>query len=318
MMRITRDTRYCPTDAKGAVIALGNFDGVHIGHRAIIRRAVELAKELGTHAAVMTFEPHPREFFAPDAPRLRMYSLQQKLELLEDAGIEHVFLMRFNQALASTSASDFVEQILHRQLGARHVVTGYNFAFGKGRAGNTDMLASVAAQLGFGFTACQPVMLDGKAVSSSAIRALLAEGELEEANRMLGMHYHLCGRVRSGAARGRTIGYPTANIALDRFFKPKLGVYAVQARLPGSEWHHGIANIGIKPTFNLTTPMLEVHLFDFDQMIYGQKLEVALNAFLRPEIRFASVEALLEQIRSDVEHAKQYPIVPLPEKRISI
>jgi riboflavin kinase/FMN adenylyltransferase len=306
MMRIIRDTRYCPPDARGAVIALGNFDGVHIGHRAIIRRAVELAKQLGTHAAVMTFEPHPREFFAPDAPRLRMYSLRQKLSLLEEAGIKQVFLMRFNQALASTSASDFVEQILHRQLGARHVVTGYNFAFGKGRAGNTDMLAAHAKQHGFGFTACDPVTLDGNTVSSSAIRALLDAGNLTEATRMLGAPYRLHGRVRSGAARGRTIGYPTANIALDRLFKPKLGVYAVQARLPGGEWHHGIANIGVKPTFNLTTPMLEVHLFDFNQMIYGQKLEVMLNAFIRPEIRFASVDALLEQIRSDVEQAKRY------------
>ncbi len=306
MLRIIRDHQHCPASAQGAVIALGNFDGVHAGHRSIINQAKDIAQTIGAPAAVMTFEPHPREFFAREKSRLRMYPLSQKLELLEEAGIELVFMMRFNKTLASTSAQGFVEDILHKHLKARHVVTGFNFAFGKGREGNTQTLAEYAQKAGFGFTACPQVQIDGKTVSSSAIREFLAGGDIEKADQLLGEPYRLRGRVRPGAQRGRTLGFHTANIAIAPLFKPRYGVYAVRARV-GSHgtWHQAIANIGVKPTFNPSEPLLEVHIFDFDQMIYGKILEVEFLEFLRPEMCFVNVEALVQQIELDIAHAKE-------------
>ena len=305
-LKIVRDTEHCPLSAQGAVIALGNFDGVHAGHRAIINEAKAIAKRLGTVPAVMTFEPHPREFFSREKTRLRMYPLAQKLELLEEAGIELVFMMRFNKKLASTPAKAFVDDILHGQLKAKHVVTGYNFAFGKGREGDTQALADYAQQAGFGYTACPQVQVEGKTVSSSEIRRLLAGGDIESADRLLGEPYRLRGRVRPGAQRGRTIGFPTANLAIAPLFKPCYGVYAVRARVGNHGiWHRAIANIGVKPTFNPSEPLLEVHIFDFNEMIYGKILEVEFLEFLRPEMCFVSVEALVQQIEKDVAHARQ-------------
>jgi riboflavin kinase / FMN adenylyltransferase len=305
-MRIIRDPVHCPKNAQGAVIALGNFDGVHTGHRSIISYACKTAHHMGVPAAVMTFEPHPREFFAKDGKRLRMYSLHQKLALLAELGVDTIYLMRFNQKLAATSAHDFVETILHQQLKARHLVTGRDFAYGKGREGNTLMLAGYAQDAGCSFTACDPVTIDGEIVSSSAIRTALREGKIDRANLLLGAPYRICGRVHAGAARGRTIGFPTANILLRHLFKPCFGVYAVRVRLPGqTQYLDAIANVGIKPTFHTTEPLLEVHIFDFDQMLYGQKIEVEFCHFLRTEQRFDSVDALVAQIHQDITRTKQ-------------
>lgn len=306
-MRIFRDPSLCPPDAKHAVIALGNFDGLHTGHRVILAHATDTARKLGAPAAVMTFEPHPREFFFRERGRLRIYSLRQKLALLKECGIELVFLMRFNKALATTSAHDFATGMLHRDLQAQHVVTGYNFAFGRGREGNTGMLARYALEAGFGFTACPPVETDGMAVSSSAIRELLAAGKLEKASQLLGHPYRLCGRVRQGTALARTLGFPTANIPLDKLFRPRFGVYAVRMRVEGKgASYDAIANIGIKPTFRPHEPVLEVHLFDFNRPLYGKRLEVTFCTFLRDEQRFPDADALKQQIQRDIAQVRAY------------
>ena len=306
-MRIVRHAHLCPEAARGAVIALGNFDGVHLGHRAVIGHAIDIARKTSAPAAVMTFEPHPREFFSPDKTRLRMYPLQEKLAMLKDIGVDVVFLMHFNKGLAATSAHDFVDDVLHTKLKAAHVVTGYDFAFGKGREGNTEMLAQYAQAAGFGFTAYPQVLNDTMTVSSSAIRALLTDGKVEQASRLLGQPYRISGHVRSGEARGRTLGIPTANISLSHLFKPRLGVYAVRARLAGEPvWHDAVASIGTKPTFTPTQALLEVYIFDFSRSIYGQKLEVEFYHFLRPELRFSSAEALITQMHADISDVKSF------------
>lgn len=302
-MRVIRNPGNCPEHAQRAVVALGNFDGVHVGHRAILQTTLDTAKTLGMPAAVMTFEPHPREFFS--GKRLHMVSLHQKLELIRECGMDVTFILRFNKRLAETTAHDFVIGILHDSLKASHVVTGYNFAFGKGREGNTEMLLRYAREAGFGFTACPPVERDGTAVSSTTIRECLTRGDIAQAEKLLGHPYRICGHVRAGAEIGRTIGFPTANLVVDTLFKPRLGVYAVRVRIEGDDREYdAVANLGVKPTFNPSEPLLEVHIFDFDAPIYSKRIDVTFVSFLRDEQRFANVEALKAQIRRDVTQAQ--------------
>ena len=303
-MRLLRDFHHCPSEVKGAVVALGNFDGVHLGHREILSQCIAAARAYGVPAAVMTFEPHPREFFAPQAERLRLCSLRQKIQLMEQLGIDAIFLVRFNKPFSSLSAQEFVEHVLHRQLVVKHVVTGYNFAFGKDRGGHTDYLSMKGQECGFGTTACPPVEMDGRVISSSAIRQLLAAGEIRKAAASLGHPYVIEGRVRYGQQRGRTLGFPTANLPLNRLFKPRYGVYAVRVPI-NKKMHHGVANIGIKPTVGGDVPLLEVHLFDFNGIIYGKRIEVECVDFIRQERKFDSLDALKEQIILDCEQARK-------------
>jgi riboflavin kinase/FMN adenylyltransferase len=304
-MRIIRDTASCPPDYKCAAVALGNFDGVHRGHQEILRHAVAIAKAEGVKAAVMTFEPHPREFFSKSHEKLRLYPFRDKVELLEAVGIEALFVMRFNKKSASVSAYDFVGSLLHRQLGVRHVVTGYNFAFGHNREGNTEFLDKTAASLGIGYTACPPVYdAAGAPVSSSAIRAALAAGDVKKAAMLLGRPYAISGRVRRGEGRGQTLGFPTANLSLVHLFKPRLGIYAVRVAI-GDDWCKAVASIGAKPTFGAYEPLLEVHVFDRNETLYGKRLHVELLEFLRDEQRFDNAEALKLQMTDDCRKARE-------------
>lgn len=304
-MHIIRDFSDCPPAYKGAVIALGNFDGVHMGHQAILRDCVALARASNVPAAVMTFEPHPREFFAKDKPKLRIYPFRRKVELLREAGIDALFLVRFNRDFAALSGLDFVQTVLHQKLAVRHVVTGYNFAFGRGREGNTHLLEQIAEREGFGFTAC-PALHDaqGHVVSSSAIREALAAGHIRQAAAWLGRPYGMAGRVVHGDKRGRELGFPTANIPLTSLFKPRFGIYAVRVKVENT-WHDAVASLGVKPTFGLHAPMLEVHLFNMQRDLYGKRLQVEYVDFMRDEERFSSVEALRAQMEADSLQAKE-------------
>ncbi len=304
-MKIIRDLSSCPPEYKGATIALGNFDGVHLGHQAILKRCIDIAKKEGSPAAVMTFEPHPREFFSKGGEKLRIYSFRDKVELLRDGDIEALFVARFNPGFALLSAEDFVN-ILHHRLAARHVVTGYNFAFGNNRQGNTEFLAEAAERLGFDFSACLPVDdADGKPISSSAIRGLLAAGDVKKAAGLLGRPYRITGHVQSGEQRGRTLGFPTANLSLKHLFKPRFGIYAARIAIEDGTWHDGVASLGVKPTFGTHEPLLEAHLFDRNDDLYGQRVRVELVDFIREEKYFNSAEALRSEMTEDCKKAKE-------------
>lgn len=304
-MRLVRQWRAVPASLQGAVVALGNFDGVHLGHRAILDACVQKAAELSRPAAVMTFFPHPRAYFRPDAAPLCMTSVRRKIELFDDCGVELVFLVRFDAAFAGTSAEGFVREVLGRALKAAHVVTGYNFAFGKGRGGDTTFLAQACAQEDIGYTACPPVHRDGMAISSSAVRELLAKGETEKAAVLLGAPYVISGRVLGGDKRGRELGHATANLSLDGLFVSRMGVYAgwlehAGGRLPA------VANLGVRPTFGGdAVPLLEVHALEGAPQLYGQRVAFSFHAFLRDERRFEGPEALKTQIMADCAQARQ-------------
>lgn len=306
-MQIIRHFNSLPKSCRGATVALGNFDGVHLGHQAILSRVLEIAEANRTRPAVMTFEPHPREFFARGGQKLRLYSLRRKIELLRDAGIEILYLARFNQAFAAMTPESFINDLLYKKLGVRHVVTGYNFAFGSNRQGSTDLLQASAQRWGFGFTACPPVAdAKGEAVSSSAIRTALSEGRIRKASGLLGQPYSIEGRVIKGTQRGKSLGFPTANISLNHLFKPRFGIYAVRVAF-GSEgtWHDGVASLGIRPTFGAFDPLLEVHVFDMDRGLYGQRARVQFVEFIREEKRFDTAELLQTQMRADDARARE-------------
>jgi len=306
-MQIIRDFSALTPKHKGAVVALGNFDGVHLGHRAILQNAIALAKQYNVPAAVMTFEPHPREFFAKDGKKLRITSFHSKVQSFADMGIELLFLVRFNARFASLSPESFVTDVLHRDLEAKHIVTGYNFAFGKNRGGDTAFLKMQAERLGFRFTACDAVQdTAGATISSSAIRECLAKGDIKKASALLGRPYSIDGKVRHGQQKGRELGFPTANLSLGRLFAPRYGVYAVRFTAETQPHHQytGVANLGIRPTFDLTEPLLEVHGFDMNRQLYGERITVELVEFLRDEQRFENIESLKSQIAKDCQHAR--------------
>ncbi len=303
-MQIVRDLTCCPAPAAGAVIGLGNFDGVHLGHQAILHSVTERAKALGAAAAVMTFSPHPREFFARERAPLRLQTFRQKMALFAEAGIDYCFVVRFDARFAALSPHNFVHKVLAGQLRARHVVTGYNFAFGKGRGGDTATLAQEAAACGMGFTSCPPVMgAGGQEVSSSAIRRLLSEGKTAQADALLGRSYAVEGRVVHGDKRGGAMGYPTANIRLGALFRPRYGVYAVRLHA-GQARFDGVANFGIRPMFALEEPLLEVHVFDASPDLYGKRVRVELVDFIREERYFDSLDGLTRQIAEDCAVAR--------------
>lgn len=307
-MRIFRDLASIPATAKGSVVALGNFDGIHRGHAAVIGELMRIAAELGARSAVVTFEPHPRQFFAPDQPPFQLTPAAIKARLLEGMGIDDLFSLHFDAAMAGTSAQSFVDDILVGAIGARHVVCGHNFVFGKGRAGDLGMLASASARGAFGLTTVGPVKeRSGREYSSTNIRNFLTEGQPENAASMLGRPWEIEGEIVHGDERGRTIGFPTANIGLGQSLHPALGVYAVWAGLAdggGIRWYPAVANIGRRPTFGGETVSVEVHLFDFAGDIYGQVLRVALVGFIRPEQKFSGIDEIRAQIERDCGSAR--------------
>lgn len=302
-MRLIRDIADLPAAHTGAVVALGNFDGLHLGHRSILEETLREAKQCAAPAGLVTFEPHPREFFSPDTPKLRLMGIADKIIALRGMGFAVLYMLRFNASLATTGAERFVQHILVSSLGVRGVVTGENFHFGAQRAGNSAFLAHASQEHGFSYRAMPAVVDEGGIISSSRIRSLLAEGKVEETSALLGRPYSISGHVAHGDKRGRTLGFPTANVKLHDYFLPRHGVYAVRAHV-GWNWYKGVANLGVRPTVGGKKPRAEIHLFDFSGDIYGKKMHVELRSFLRDEQTFASLDALKNQIHLDCEQAR--------------
>ena len=302
MQRLSLDHPIAPA-LGGAIIALGNFDGFHLGHQAVVGRAVQRGAHERRPVIVATFDPHPVRHFRPDAPPFRLTSLDQRERLFADAGADAMLVFRFDSALASTTAEEFVA-LLAGRLGASGVVTGDDFTFGRGRAGNAALLRQLGAVQGIAAETVPPVLLDGAAVSSSRVREALVAGDPGTATRLLTRPFAVQAEVIHGNKRGTGFGWPTANMELGPYLRPAYGVYAVRVRLPDGSEHDGVANLGQRPMFE-PTELLEAHLFDFAGDLYGQALEVGLTHFLRPEAKFDSSEALIAQIARDADQARQ-------------
>src|SRR5580693_8229723 len=303
-MRIFRDWRDLPTDARGATVALGNFDGVHLGHASVIRAAH--AARPDAPLAVLTFEPHPREVFRPDDPPFRLTLSAERADALAALGCTLLFELSFNHVFSLMMAETFVAEVLHLGLGARHLTTGVDFAFGHRRGGDAAFLAARAEALGMGVTQVPPLTDSGGPLSSTRIRRALQDGYPERATAELGRPWAIRGIVSHGDKRGRTIGFPTANVPLGRHLEPARGVYAVTTRLADGATHKGVCNIGRRPTVNAgTESRLEVNLFDFSGDIYGTDITVALHAYIRAEVKFSGLDVLKAQIASDAEEARR-------------
>ena len=294
-----------PEALRGAVIALGNFDGFHLGHQRVVREAVEWARSEGRPAIVATFDPHPVRHFAPHVPWFRLTSLEQRDELFAAAGADAMLVFEFGDELAATTAEDFVGRLLGAHLGAAGVVTGEDFTFGKGRTGDVGLLATEGARHGIGLRTVGPVSEGGVPVSSSRVRDALKAGECEAATRLMTRPFAIRGTVQHGDKRGRAIGYPTANLDMGHYLRPRYGIYAVTGRLPGGELLRGAANLGVRPSFEPPRELLEPYFFDFDGDLYGQEIEVALHHFLRPEAKFAGIEELTAQMAADCSRARE-------------
>jgi riboflavin kinase / FMN adenylyltransferase len=302
-MIVVHGTSHVPARARGGAYAIGNFDGVHRGHQALLRAAREQAAELGAPAGVILFEPHPREFFQPDKPHFRLTPLHRKLELLEQFGLDAAIVLKFDAGLAGMPAQDFIEQIIVGALAARHIVIGYDFRFGKARAGDPETMRRAGQALGFGVTVVPQVGEAGEVFSSNAIRAELAQGDVAGAAQMLGHWWRVSGQVIGGFKRGTGLGFPTANIALAPGTALAHGIYAARVHLDGKAYA-GAAYLGTRPTFDDGAPMLEVFLFDFERDLYGRELGVEFIDYVRPDTKFASVEALKQQIARDCAKAQ--------------
>jgi riboflavin kinase/FMN adenylyltransferase len=307
-MRIFNDWRGLPADARGATVALGNFDGVHLGHATVLRAAH--AARPDAPLAVLTFEPHPREVFRPDDPPFRLTLSAERADALAALGCSLLYELPFNPVFSLMMADTFVTEVLHQGLGARHLTTGVDYAFGHRKGGDAGFLASRAEALGMGVTQVPALTDAGGPLSSTRIRRALQDGYPERATAELGRPWAIRGEVAHGDKRGRTIGFPTANVALGRHLEPARGVYAVTARLADGTVHNGVANIGRRPTVNSgVESRLEVNVFDFSGDIYGTEITVALIAYIRPEIKFSGIDALKAQIAVDAAEARQMLLV---------
>ncbi|HEX6375297.1 MAG TPA: bifunctional riboflavin kinase/FAD synthetase [Allosphingosinicella sp.] len=294
-----------PEALRGGIVALGNFDGFHVGHQAVVAGAVERARREGRPVLVATFDPHPVRFFRPDTPPFRLTSLDQRERLFAAAGADAMIVFRFDGELAATSAEDFAADRLVRRIGAAGVVTGEDFTYGRKRGGDIGVLREAGARLGFSVDAVGPVSDADGPISSSRIRDALVAGDCDTATRLLTRPFAIEGVVEHGDKRGRAIGYPTANIALGPYLRPRFGIYAVRGRLPGGRVADGAANLGVRPTFEPPRELLEPYFFDYDGDLYGQTVEVELIAFLRPEARFDSLEALKARMAKDCDEARR-------------
>ncbi|MBI1417800.1 MAG: bifunctional riboflavin kinase/FAD synthetase [Limimaricola sp.] len=307
-MRIIRDTFYVDPADKGAAVAIGNFDGVHLGHRAVIDVAAEAARRLEVPLGVMTFEPHPREFFAPDAPPFRLMNAAARAHRLEKLGVRKLYEVPFNAALAALSPRDFAANVIVERLALAHVVVGEDFCFGKGRRGTADDLARFGAEMGFGVSVAPMVDLGQGDISSTAIRTALSEGRPRDAAAMLGHWYRIEGAVIRGDQRGRDLGFPTANMSIAGLHPPQFGVYAVKVDVldgPHAGSYDGAASIGVRPTFGENVPNCETYLFDFKGDLYGATLSVALVEYLRPELKFDGLAPLIAQMTADCDRARE-------------
>ncbi|MBI3044847.1 MAG: bifunctional riboflavin kinase/FAD synthetase [Betaproteobacteria bacterium] len=304
-MRISRGVPAAA--AAPAALTIGNFDGIHIGHQAMLAELTRAAGRLGLPACVLTFEPHPREFFAPDQAPTRLTSLREKLELLAGCGVDRVHLCRFNYGFAQITAEDFIERIIVCGLGARWVLVGDDFRFGARRAGGLVMLKQAAARLGFEVAALASVMLDGERVSSTTLREALAAGDLERAQRLLGRGYSISGRVVAGDGLGRKLGFPTANVQMKHNRPPLTGIFAVLLHGAAREPLPGVASLGVRPTVKLQgAPVLEVHVPGFDGDLYRRHVRVEFLHKLRDEEKYADLATLTRQIALDVKNARAF------------
>jgi riboflavin kinase/FMN adenylyltransferase len=305
-MRWLDHRRPIPAALRGAVIALGNFDGFHRGHQAVAGEAISWAKAEGRPSIIATFDPHPVRFFRPDVPPFRLTTLEQRQELYLAAGATAMLVFHFDAELAGTSAEDFIQSILIDRFGAHGVVTGGDFTFGKGARGNVDLLRTFGGERGLQSRVVEAVTAGEEVVSSSRIRQALRDGDPQLAARLLTRPFAIRGIVEHGDKRGRTIGYPTANVTIDNYLRPKYGIYAVTGRLLATgQVLHGAANIGIRPQFEPPKELLEPYFFDFSGDLYGQEIEVAFHHFLRGEAKFDSLEALIEQMDKDCAEARR-------------
>jgi riboflavin kinase/FMN adenylyltransferase len=302
---VIRDTSPAALIPKGMVVAMGNFDGVHLGHRAVIDAALRMGLAHGRPAFAVTFEPHPRNYFSPNTPQFRLTDETSKLRLLAGTGLAGAVVMTFDKRRAETTAQDFIYHDLIERLGISGIAVGYDFHFGKGRVGSPSLLVAQAPRLGIEVDVQAHVDIDERPVSSSAIRMALAEGQIDEATAMLGGPWFITGEVIHGEKRGRDLGYPTANIRLAQNCGLKHGIYAVRVGR-GTQRFDGVASFGRRPTFDNGAPLLEIFLFDFDGDLYGNRLDVAFIAFLREELKFDSIQALVRQMDDDSRRAREH------------
>ena len=292
-------------DLRGGVIALGNFDGFHAGHQAVVGRAVRHARDEGRPAIVATFDPHPVRFFKPDVAPFRLTTLDQRQQLFAAAGADAMLVLPFDATLAGTTAEDFITGLLLDRYGAAGVVTGADFVFGKGRGGNVVTLADHARRLGFFTEMVAPVDDAEEVISSSRIREALQAGDCATAARLLTRPFTVRGQVQHGDKNGRLLGFPTANLEMAQYLRPRYGIYAVTGTLPDGRILKGAANLGIRPSFDPPKELLEPHFFDFAEDLYGQEIDVAFHAFFRPEAKFDDMDALMAQIAADCDAAKR-------------
>ena len=302
-MELIRAEQRALPRVRGSVISIGNYDGVHAGHCELIRTLKDQARAFSAPATVMTFEPYPQKYFRPDDPPTRLTTFREKLKLLQDSGVDRVICLRFNQDLAETEADEFIERCLVERLDVRHLVVGEDFRFGRGRTGSVELLREFALAHGFGVNGVNTVRIDGERVSSSRIRELLRNGNLNRARALLGRRFSISGHVAYGDQRGRTWGFPTANIYPRYVYVPLRGVFAVLVTGVGGRVLNGIANLGHRPTVSGDKFLLEVHCFDFDKNIYGQRIQVEFCRWIRNERKFNGPAALQTQIRKDVDQS---------------
>jgi riboflavin kinase/FMN adenylyltransferase len=308
---IRLDNRHpIPDSLRGAIVALGNFDGFHQGHQAVVGEAIEWARAERRPAIVATFDPHPVRVFEPEAEPFRLTTLDQRQELFAAAGAQAMLVLHFDRAMANMSAAEWIEKELAGHLGAVGVVTGEDFTFGKGRGGNPRFLHEEGARFGLSGRTVGPVSDDQGVISSSRIRAALRTGDCESAARMLTRPFAIRAAVQHGDKLGREIGFPTANLDLGTYLRPRYGVYAVIGRLPDGTMLKGAANIGVRPHFEPPKELLEPHFFDFSGDLYGMEIEVAFRHFLRGEAKFDSLEALIAQIAADCDRARELLAAP--------
>lgn len=306
-MRILNRWQGLEPGDRGAVAAIGNFDGVHLGHRSVIERTREIAASLNAPLGVVTFEPHPRSYFAPKAPAFRLMNAEALANRMARIGVSHLYELPFDAVMAGFTPEAFARDVLAGGLGLRHVVVGRDFCFGKGRAGTAADLVALGKTHGFGVTLADLLEISGKQVSSTAIRTALSEGRPRDAAAMLGHLHRIEGAVLHGEKRGHDLGFPTANMSVDQLHLPKLGVYAVKVDVltgPLAGGYLGAASLGVRPMFGENTANLETHLFDFKGDLYGQHLSVALVEYLRPELKFDSIDALIDQMGRDCDRAR--------------
>jgi riboflavin kinase/FMN adenylyltransferase len=306
-MRIIRDYHYVEAEDRGASAAIGNFDGVHIGHQSVIALARSAGDKIDAPLGVMTFEPHPRQYFAPQTPSFRLMSAEARASRLAKLGVERLYELNFNAALSALTPREFAQQVIADGLGLRHIVVGADFCFGKNRAGTVTLLQKYGAKMGFGVTIAPLLENTAGQVSSTSIRQALGAGHPREAALQLGHWHHIEGPVIGGEQRGRELGYPTANMSIDGLHPPKFGVYAVLVEVqdgPHAGSYHGAASLGVRPMFGVNTANLETFIFDFSGDLYGVTLSVALVDFLRSELKFAGLEPLITQMAADCASAR--------------